>query len=138
MKQVLVDTGPLVALCDERDPLHPRALRELSAIKAPLSVSLPVLTEALFLLGDGRLRARLGALFERGAVSLDGPDDPETLLARCWKWLARFAEHRPDFTDAFLVNWAAGDSALAVWTFDREFRDVWRSPSGKRIRLAVR
>ncbi|MDP2269202.1 MAG: hypothetical protein Q8K32_00645 [Archangium sp.] len=49
---------------------------------------------------------------------------------------ARYAEHRPDFADGFLVSWAESDASLAVWTFDRQFSTVWKTLGGKKVRLA--
>jgi hypothetical protein len=64
MRRTLVDTGPLVALCDTRDRLHRPARAQLARLRAPLQVCLPVVTEALHFLDDARLRARCDALFE--------------------------------------------------------------------------
>jgi predicted nucleic acid-binding protein len=136
MKRVLVDTGPLVALCDERDSLHARARRELDALKGTLCVGLPVLTEAHYLLPDRRLRLRLQAFFTRELMRAEAPERSEAVTARSLEWLRRYADHAPDFTDAFLVCWAEADAAASVWTFDREFVTTWRTLSGKRVKLA--
>jgi predicted nucleic acid-binding protein len=136
--RVLVDTGPLVALCDERDALHARALREVDALRGTLSVCLPVLTEAHFLLAAPHLRSRLSGLFGAGVVELDGPRNPSQVLVRAMRWLERYAEHRPDFADAFLVAWADTERRLSVWSFDREFSSVWRTLGGKKLTLAAR
>lgn len=136
MKRVLVDTGPLVALLDADDRLHQRALEELDRLTGPLWLGLPALTEACFLLGSAHLRRRLSALLEREVVQLAAPKNGEVTTRRSMKWLERYAEHSPDFADAFLVCWAESDASLSVWTFDREFSAVWRSLGGKKVRLA--
>jgi uncharacterized protein len=135
MSRVLVDTGPLVALCDPSDGLHSRALKELDRLKGDLTVGLPALTEAFFLLPGAHLRARVVALFDRGLMKLEEPSNLEALSERTFKWLERYAEHQPDFADGWLVEWASAER-LAVWTFDREFSTVWRTLKGKRVMLA--
>ncbi len=136
MKRVLVDTGPLVALCDARDRLHSRATAELDRLTGPLFLGLPNLTEACFLLPDPGLRRRMSALLEREVLQLAAPRNGDEMTRRTLKWLARYAEHAPDFADGFLTCWAESDASLSVWTFDREFSTLWRTLSGKKIRLA--
>ncbi len=134
MKRVLVDTGPLVALCDESDGLHARAAKEFDRLKGVLIVAVPVLGEASFLLNSAHLRARLVALVDQGLLRVEEPADLDELARRCFRWLERYAEHRPDLADAWLVEWSAALNA-AVWTFDREFSSVWRTGKGKRVKL---
>lgn len=136
MRRVLVDTGPLVALIDSHDRLHARALAELDRLTSPIWLGVPVLTESCFLLGAAHLRRRLSALIDREVVQLAAPKNGE-VTRRSMKWLDRYAEHSPDFADAFLVCWAESDASLVVWTFDREFSTVWRTLGGKKVRLAL-
>jgi predicted nucleic acid-binding protein len=139
VRRVLVDTGPLVALCDERDALHPRALEELDRLSGVLlAVGLPALTEAHFLLAAPHLRARLASLFDRDVLRLELPTQADELVTRALSWLKKYAQHEPDFADAYLVAAAEHDPDASVWTFDREFSTVWRTLRGKRVRLSVR
>lgn len=133
MKSVLIDTGPLVALLDARDTLHQRALRELEAIRQPLVAEVPVLTEAHFLLRSSALRRRLADALERG-VFVTSDELPATRLRYALRWLGEYAEHAPDFADAWVVA-SADLSRSAVWTFDSEFKTVWRTLAGKRLKL---
>ena len=134
---ILVDTGPLVALCDERDKLHRRALRELDDL--PLSgrgVCLPVLAEALFLLSAVHLRKRLELLFEENIFEPYPLREPEHRLSQCFQWLEEYEEHAPDFADAYLIVASSAEANSRIWTFDREFSTVWRLPNGRPVRLA--
>ena len=133
MKRLLVDTGPLVALCDPADRLHGRAVSELDRIKGALMLSLPVLTEACFLLPGAHLRRRVFALIEREVLRLEAPKNGEVVTRRALEWLEHYPDHRPDFADAFLVAWAENEPALGIWTFDREFSTVWRTLGGKKL-----
>ena len=134
---IWVDTGPLVALCNERDAQHRRALRELDALPhIERGVCLPVLTEALFLLSTGYLRKRLELLFEEGIFELYPLRESEHRVAECFQWLEDYREHAPDFADAYLIVASSAEAASRVWTFDREFATVWRMPNGRPVRLA--
>lgn len=136
MRRILIDTGPLVALCDPSDRLHARAIAELDRLSGPLFLGLPLLTEACFLLSGAHLRRRVGALLDREVIQLGGPRNGEQAARRTLKWLERYADHAPDFADGFLVAWAESDASLAIWTFDREFSRVWKTLGGKKVRLA--
>lgn len=63
--------------------------------------------------------------------------DEGSLWSEAFDWVARYADHQPDWADAILAVLCGRDRALRVWTYDREFRDVWRRPDGIRIPLAV-
>ena len=49
-RQVIIDTGPLVAFLSQRDSYHQWAVRELDDIAYPLLTCEAVITEACFLL----------------------------------------------------------------------------------------
>jgi predicted nucleic acid-binding protein len=131
---ILVDTNVLVALADERDRLHARARGDLKRVgKKELGVTSAVLTETLFLLSEGYLRARLAFLVEQLPIRLLEPDAP--WWPDVFGWLEHYAEHEPDFVDAQLAVLSGRDRAHKVWTYDREFHDIWRRPDGSKIPL---
>lgn len=137
MRCTLVDTGPLVGLLDERDGLHERALRTLVHAPKPRLVSQPVIAEAIHLFGAHPVYVgRLAAALTEGTIELAVTAHWPRLAKRTFAWMARFAEHRPDFVDAFLVAWHEEESGSRVWTFDSEFHSTWRTSKGKRIKLA--
>jgi len=136
---ILVDTTPLVALCDPRDHLHSRALADLDKLaRQPLVLCQPVLTEACFLLSHGVQRARLERLLAQLGVRPYAPDDEATLWRDVFGWLSRYAEHDPDWADGYLAAVSEREPRARIWTFDREFRTTWRRPNGTRIPLATR
>lgn len=96
---------------------------------------LPVLTEAFFLLTALHLRKRLEAMFEEGVFELYSVGESERRLAECFQWLEEYVEHTPDFTDAYLVVAASAQPSSRIWTFDKEFRTIWRMPNGRAVRL---
>lgn len=133
---ILLDTTPLVALCDDRDALHERALTDLDRLGAqPLVLCQPVLTEACFLLAGRVERARLAALLEALSIRPLELEDEDAAWKRVLAWLGRYAEHEPDFADGFLVVSSSLNRRARVWTYDSEFRTTWRREDGTRVPL---
>jgi predicted nucleic acid-binding protein len=135
---ILVDTTPLVALCDEHDQHHDRARAELNRLpRGPLVISTCVLTEACFHLQSASLRRRLGDLITDLSI-VPVEDEAELgLWFEIFGWLERYAEHRPDLADGVLAVLSGRERRSTVWTFDSEFDVLWRRPDGTRIPLAV-
>jgi predicted nucleic acid-binding protein len=135
----LIDTGPLVALCDARDAKHRTALRHLASLAADeFVVCDAVLTEACFHLPHLSQRQRLRALLRE----LDIQPLPTAHTSEFWlaalDWLAKYEDHEPDWADACLAVLSGRDKDLKVWTYDKEFRTTWRRPDGTTIPLAVK
>jgi predicted nucleic acid-binding protein len=135
---ILIDTGPLVALCDARDGLHARARADFSKLGAErFGVCTPVVAEAVFHLRAGPQRVRLRELL----VSLDAaflfPSGEDELWSGAFDWIAQYAEHRPDLADAYLVLMSGEVRHARVWTYDEEFRTIWRRPDGSAVPLAI-
>jgi predicted nucleic acid-binding protein len=135
---IVIDTGPLVALCDARDSKHRLAVRHLESLASnPLATCDAVLTEACFHLPNPSQRHRLEALLRE----LDIDPVPATGDADFWadtfRWLAKYADHEPDWADACLAVLSGRDRQIRIWTYDREFRTTWRRPNGTAISLAV-
>ncbi|HEX5069072.1 MAG TPA: hypothetical protein VFV78_02565 [Vicinamibacterales bacterium] len=135
---ILVDTGPLVALCDARDERHREAVADLSRLSpAHFRTCEAVLVEACFHLPHRFQRERLRALLTEldiESVSTDDPDFRDGVLA----WLLKFGDHEPDWADGCLAVLAEWEPRLKVWTYDRGFRTIWRRPDGKPMPMAVR
>jgi predicted nucleic acid-binding protein len=133
---ILVDTNVLVALVDEGDALHRKAKRDLKSLRRePMRVTSLVLGETCFLLPDLYLRQRLRLLLGRLAIA------PVELSPPWWDdvftWLERYADHEPDLADAQLAALSAEVSGCRVWTYDRDFRTIWRRLDGTEIPLAA-
>lgn len=136
---ILIDTTPLVALCDPRDGLHAKALADLDCVaKRPIVLCEPVLTEACFLLGHPVQRARLVRLIALLGMTPLAIEDETELRVDAFRWLARYAERKPDWADGYLAVVSERLKHARVWTYDLEFRTTWRRPGGTRIPLAVR
>lgn len=136
---ILIDTTPLVALCDPRDGLHAKALADLDRVsKRPIVLCGPVLTEACFLLSHATQRARLERVIVAIGMAPLVVEDEAELRLEVFRWLGRYAEHEPDWADGYLAVVSERQKDARVWTYDREFRTTWRRPGGTRIPLAVR
>jgi hypothetical protein len=64
-------------------------------------------------------------------------EDEQTLWLEVLDWLERYRDHDPDWADGYLAVVSGRERRAKVWTFDREFRTIWRRPDGKAIPLAV-
>jgi predicted nucleic acid-binding protein len=135
---ILIDTGPLVALCDARDAKHGVAVRQLESVASnPFVTCDAVLTEACFHLPHRGQRLRLNALLQELDVNhLPAIVDPE-FWSDAFAWLAKHSEHEPDWADACLAVLSGRDRQIRIWTYDREFRTTWRRPNGTRIPVAL-
>jgi predicted nucleic acid-binding protein len=136
---ILIDTAPLVALCDARDGKHRRALTDLEALATgELAVCDAVLTEACFHLPHRSQRLRLRTILK----ALHIQPCPETQDQAFWQevfdWLVKYADHRPEWADACLAVLSGRDKQVKVWTYDRQFRTLWRRPNGTVIPLAIK
>jgi predicted nucleic acid-binding protein len=135
---ILIDTGPFVALCDKRDALHRKAVSHLDGlIGSPMITCEPVLTEACFHLNTTAERRRLAALLDRLNVGAAPVVPDARYRARVFDWMARYAEHDPDWTDGCIAVLSAAEPSLRVWTYDGEFRTTWRRSDGSAIPLAL-
>lgn len=135
---ILIDTTPLVAMADGRDQYHVRAVRELTRFaRRSLATCDAVLAESCFHLPHAAQRNRLWALLDALEIAMvPVPDDG--YRNEVFDWLASYAEHEPDWADGCLAVLAGRDRRAAIWTYDAEFRTIWRRPDGTRIPLAAR
>jgi predicted nucleic acid-binding protein len=136
---ILIDTTPLVALCDSRDSKHPTALKHLQSLAAEeLAVCDAVLTETCFHLPHPSQRSRLRAMLQELSVEALPVAQDRVFWLEVFDWLAKYADHEPDWADGCLAVLSGRDNALKVWTYDREFRTTWRRPNGTAIPMAVK
>jgi|SRR5688572_5021097 len=134
----IIDTGPLVALCDPRDSYHRSALKHLVRL-APggLGVCEAVVIESCFHLPHRSQRQRMRAVLDEIDVeplATHGAD----FWVDVWAWLLKYADHEPDWADGCIAVLCGREDRLKVWTYDAEFRTTWRKPDGRTIPMAVR
>jgi predicted nucleic acid-binding protein len=136
---ILIDAGPIVALCDSRDEKHRLAVKHLESLSSnEFAVCEAVLTEACFHLPYRSQRQRLRAVLnDLSAQRVPAANESAFWLA-VFDWLIKYADHEPDWADGCLAVLSELDRDIRVWTYDREFRTTWRRPNGTLIPLAVR
>ena len=117
---VLVDTGPLVALLNASDRQHASVARQLTSLKPPFITCEAVLAEATHLvrhLPGGR--AALLEMVDEGflSVGLQIASQSAELLTL----VKRYASVPMSLADACMVRLAELHPRSPVWTFDSDF-----------------
>ena len=136
---ILIDTTPLVALCDPRDGLHKTALGHLKHLaRSQFAVSEPVLSEACFHLSAPSQRQRLRRTLDDLEVEPASVSDDGSLWQEVFDWLNKYADHQPDWADGYLAVLCSRDRSYKLWTYDIEFRTTLRRRDGSMIPMAIR
>ncbi len=128
---ILVDTGPIVALFDPRDGRHGECDQRLRSVRAPLVTTLPVLTEAFYMLQpESRGSEQLRLFVARGGMSVHFSSDAE--LIRAFELMETYADHPMDLADASIVAAAESIGTRKVFTVDRSDFETYRIKRGHR------
>lgn len=135
MRNIIVDTGAIVAWFNVRDPHHARAAAFFAALRPNdrLVTTWPVITEACFLLERNR-EAFFDWLALAGmeVISITLED-----LAAMRKWMAGYRDREIDLADASLAWLAAREHTQLVATIDFNDFEAYRTASGKRFRNLI-
>jgi len=132
VRNIIVDTGPLVALFHARDKHHEAAKAVLESNPAALVSTWPVIAEACHFLAEAGRRALL-TFVRRGALRLEALSVED--VPQLDELLARY--ERMDFADATLVLIAEKTGITEIFTIDRRDFEVYRTRSGRRLRLLL-
>ena len=126
MRNVVVDSGFLIGLFDETDPLHNRCRGFLRDYRGGFLTTEAVLTEALALLSHAqqmRCLEWLGDAAQAGLLAVDR----EPVEFRAVEKLARkYADLPMDFADASVVLLATRSGVREILTADRRDFAVYR------------
>jgi uncharacterized protein len=132
--QVLVDTGPIVAILLESDEHHEACVEQLHHVRGPLLTCWPVITEAAWLLRayPGAIRKLLSSFHGRPfeLVALGETDLPGIAAI-----LVKYEALRIQLADASLVHLANREGIEVMFTLDRRDFGVVRLAHGKKLRL---
>lgn len=131
---MLIDAGPMIALCDPRQPRH-KACRDVLAANTGLITTWPCLTEAMHLvhrLGGHPLQQHLWTLFDRGFLRLHPQSDDDRLQMSAL--MARYHNVPMDLADASLVVLAHTLRDPEILTLDSDFR-IYRLTNGQTLTI---
>lgn len=120
---VLLDTGFLVSLIDDREPLHAAAVRWLSNHHGPLWSVPSVFVETAHFV-PGWLRPQLARAAATGLVRVSAPDAAG--YARIGSLLEKYADAKPDWADIELIWLAEAAGIHRVATLDAADFGVYR------------
>ena len=119
-RQVIVDTGPIVALLNGRDRHHAWAVRQFADIEPPLLTCEPVISEACFLLDQTKEGS--AAVFEmllRQAMAIRFRLDEH--LREVHSLRTKYVDVPMSVADASLVRMAERFERSSVLTLDSDF-----------------
>ena len=126
-----VDTGFLVALFAQDDPLHDSATQYLKTLaRIKLYSILPVVVEACFFL-DTHGKTALLQWIERGAMRLHEVTVEDFSAIR--ELIEKYSNIAPDFTDAALVALAIKHDITCILTVDQRDFSIYRFPDGSQF-----
>jgi predicted nucleic acid-binding protein len=128
----LIDTGPLVALFDRKDPDHAGCHAVLRQIDGQLYTTEAVLTETFHLLRpSGRGAAGVQQFLLDGYLACLPLDS--TQLERCFEYMAQYADLPMDFADATLLVSAEQLKTHRIFTLDFADFSTYRIRRGHRL-----
>lgn len=122
-RDVLLDTGVLVALQSPKDRRHAAARRWLAGFMGALHTVEPVLTETAFLIPQ-HLRSVLAGLAADGALVVHPLDG--AAYRRMAELARRYADQQPDWADLALVWLAESTGIHRIATLDVADFGVYR------------
>jgi uncharacterized protein len=132
--QVLVNTGPIVAILLASDEHHEACVEQLRHIRGPLLTCWPVITESACLLrAYPQAIRKLLLSFQRRPFELISLG--ETDLPGIAAILAKYAGLGIQLADASLVHLANREGIETMFTLDRRDFGVLRLAHGKKLRL---
>lgn len=117
---VIVDTGPLVAILTQKDAYHQWVCEQLASIEPPLLTCEAVIVEAMFLVRDSAAsRRRVLQMISDGLVALDF--DLEKNLQEIIAMVDRYNNVPMSLADACLVRMSELLPQSQVFTLDSDF-----------------
>ena len=128
---IVLDTGPIVALFDPKDPDHEKCVGTLADFDQVLVTTPAVLTEAFHILGPAsRGSAQVRRFLNRGGAELFYGDDAST--ERAFVLMEKYQDQPMDFADASVIVASEVLETRQVFTLDYRDFGVYRIKRGHR------
>ena len=135
MKQILIDSGPLIALFDASDKYHHEAVNFIKTNKYPLVTTLASITETLYLLDFNR-NAQIDFLewVYRGAVEIHNIERDD--FKRIKELTIKYRDLPMNFADSCLVYLAEKLNLNTIATIDRDFT-IYRIQGRRKFKIIL-
>ncbi|MBI2354683.1 MAG: PIN domain-containing protein [Deltaproteobacteria bacterium] len=130
MREVILDTGPLIALLDRSERSHEACTEFFRGVTGRFVTTEPVLTEVVYLLGPAftMQKPALEFIMKGGAEIV--PQTPES-LRRAMQLMEKYRDVPMGFADATLVALAEERKINEIFTLDRRGFVTYRIHSRK-------
>jgi predicted nucleic acid-binding protein len=137
VKTWLIDTGPLVAYLDSRDPAHSEVVERFDQFSGSLATTSAVITEAMHFVSAAPTGPRLLAeLVSASAIEVyDLCRSPE--LDAAVALMEKYSDTPMDFADATLVLLAEALGLHDILTLDRRGFSAYRTRPGRAFRRVL-
>ncbi len=133
----LLDTGPLVAALNRRDPHHARCAAALAGFAGTLLTTGAVVTESMHFLGSQpEGAAALAGFLDDAQVDIRDCFGP-TQLHEAARLMKKYADAPMDFADATLVLLAEEASQSDILTLDKRGFRIYRYRGKDRFNLVL-
>jgi uncharacterized protein len=131
---VLVDTGPIVAILSSSDEHHEACVQQLQMLKGTLLTCWPVLTEVAWLLRAHPLAINaFFTSFGSGPFRLAALEEGD--LPGITAIMRRYRDLKIQLADAALLHLANREGVETVFTLDRRDFGVLRLARNRRLRV---
>jgi predicted nucleic acid-binding protein len=133
---VILDTGPWVALIDRSESKHPDCVQWLKGFSGNLYSTEAVLTEVVYLLNFSII-AQIAAIdFVLKSIVEIVPSSNQSLL-KARNLMKKYADLPMDYADATLVCLAAEAGIRNIATFDKKDFSIYALPAKKKFNLVL-
>lgn len=132
LQNILIDTGPIIALFDRDDKYHDRIVEFIKYKKYKFITTTAVVTEAMHML-DFNIFAQLGFLdwiINEGVIL---HNIKQSDISRIKELTKKYCDRPMDFADATLVITAEQTGIREIISIDSDF-DIYRLPGKEMIR----
>jgi len=130
VNQIIVDTGPIVAILSASDSYHQVCLETLKIITPPMLTTWAVLTEVHYLLRkDSRALKALFNCFNNNLFVLE--DISADALPWLQTFLLKYEDLSPQLADASLMYLAEKRQIETIFTLDRRDFSIYRFQNKK-------
>jgi uncharacterized protein len=136
MMNVILDTGPWVALIDRSEARHPDCVQWLKGFFGNIYSTEAVLTEVLYLLNFSIIAQGAAMDFVLKSIVEIIPSNMQS-LQKTKRLMKKYADLPMDYADATLVCLAADTGIQNIATFDKKDFSIYTLPARKRFNLVI-